>query len=375
MLGNTERPGGERGARAADPDLVRVLDDEGRAMRKPVLPIERRLALYEAMVRSRRLDERLERVQRQGRIGFHIGSQGEEAAVIGVAEALAPEDWIAPCYREVAALLHRGFPLEAHLDNVFGNADDPNVGRQMPVHFASRAHRCLSVSAPIGTQLPHAVGLAYAMKLRGEHAAVAAFFGDGATSSQGFHDAMTFAGVMKVGVAFFCRNNGWAISLPAHEQCAARALADKAVGYGIPAVRCDGNDLLAVFEVASRALDTARRGGGPTFVELLTYRAGPHSTSDDPTRYRDPDEVSRWAARDPITRLRKHLEREDAWDGDREAALLARVDAELKEAIARAEKKPRPSVASLFDDVYAEPTEALLAQKREALALDEGGEG
>jgi pyruvate dehydrogenase E1 component alpha subunit len=367
MLGTTGKPEDERRNRRLR-DLVRILDADGRERAESELSMERRVALYESMVRSRRLDERLERLQRQGRIGFHIGSQGEEAAVIGVAEALHREDWIAPCYREVAALLHRGFPLEAHLDNVFGNADDPNLGRQMPVHFASKEHRCLSVSSPIGTQLPHAVGVAYAMKARGEGAAVAAFLGDGATSSHGFHDAMTFAGVMRAGVVFFCRNNGWAISLPVSEQCAARTLSEKAAGYGIPAFRCDGNDLLAVHRVASQALDAARRGGGPAFVELVTYRAGPHSTSDDPTRYRDPDEVAAWATLDPIARMRAHLEVSGLWNEERETQLLARVDAELKAAIERSEKKPPPEKSTLFDDVYASPTPRLLEQREACLA-------
>jgi pyruvate dehydrogenase E1 component alpha subunit len=374
MLGTTGKPDSERRNRRLR-DLVRVLAEDGTEIADSELSMARRVALYEAMVRSRRLDERLERLQRQGRIGFHIGSQGEEAAVLGVAEALHHDDWIAPCYREVAALLHRGFPLEAHLDNVFGNASDLNHGRQMPVHFASREYRCLSVSSPIGTQLPHAVGVAYAMKVRGEGGAVAAFLGDGATSSQGFHDAMTFAGVLKAGVVFFCRNNGWAISLPVSEQCAARTLAEKAAGYGMPALRCDGNDLLAVHRVAAQALDAARRGGGPAFVELLTYRAGPHSTSDDPSRYRDPDEVAAWSTRDPIARLRAHLAISGLWDDDHEAALVARIDEELKEAIERSEKKPAPETSSLFDDVYASPTPRLLEQRDDCLAHPRKDEG
>ena len=370
MLRTIEKRSDERRGR----EPLQILDANGASTAESELSMERRVALYEAMVRARRLDEQLERLQRQGRIGFHIGSQGEEASVLGVAEALVPEDWIAPCYREVAALLHRGFPLEAHLDNVFGNVDDPNLGRQMPVHFASREHRCLSVSSPIGTQLPHAVGVAYAMKARGEGGAVAAFFGDGATSSHGFHDAMTFAGVMKAGVVFFCRNNGWAISLPVREQCAARTLADKASGYGMPAYRCDGNDLLAVHRVATEALDAARRGGGPAFVELLTYRAGPHSTSDDPRRYRDAGEVEGWAARDPSLRLRAHLEGAGLWDEARETELDERVRRELKEAIDRSEKKPAPARASLFDDVFASPTQRLLEQRAEHLARPEDHE-
>jgi len=251
----------------------------------PGLSVDQLVALYKAMVRTRIVDDRLEKIQRQGRIAFHVGSLGEEAAIIGAAAALRDRDWIVPCYREVGALLWRGYPLQRYVDHMYGNAGDPARGRQMPDHSFSRAHRYLAVSAPIGTQIPHAVGVAMAAKKRGLDECVGVFFGDGATSSNDFHAAMNFAGVYQSPVLFLCRNNGYAISLPVAQQTATRTLAEKAAAYRVMASRVDGNDVLAVLAAAREGVQRAVNGGGPTFIELLTYRVGGHSTSDDPGRY------------------------------------------------------------------------------------------
>jgi pyruvate dehydrogenase E1 component alpha subunit len=263
-------------------DVVRVLGSDGRAHppTDPRLEPDRVLAIYRAMARARLVDAQLEKLQRQGRIGFHVGALGEEAAVVASTAALAPEDWVFPCYREAAALLYRGFPLQRYVDNMFGNQDDPVEGRQMPDHITSRELRYGSVSSPIGTQITHAVGLAHGIRLRKKQEVAAVFFGDGATSSNDFHAGMNFAGVWKAPVLFLLRNNRWAISLPSEKQTACKVLADKAAGYGIPAIRCDGNDALAVYSAVRQARDRALRGEGPTLVELLTYRKGSHSTSE-----------------------------------------------------------------------------------------------
>jgi pyruvate dehydrogenase E1 component alpha subunit len=334
---------------------MQVIRDDGSLdpQLDPGLSIEKLVALYKAMVRTRVVDDRLEKIQRQGRIAFHVGSLGEEAAIIGAAAALRDRDWIVPCYREVGALLWRGYPLQHYVDHMYGNAGDPARGRQMPDHTFSRDHRYLCVSAPIGTQIPHAVGLAMAAKKRGTDECVGVFFGDGATSSNDFHAAMNFAGVYRAPVLFLCRNNGYAISLPTHGQTAAHALADKAPGYGIPATRVDGNDVLAVWSAVRDGVRCAAEGGGPTFIELLTYRLGGHSTSDDPRIYRADDEVESWRRVDPLKKLRIHIEQRSAWSPSLDDDWIAACDAEVKACVRVAESKPAADLADLFSDVYA----------------------
>lgn len=333
----------------------------------PGLSIDRIVALYKAMVRTRVVDDRLERLQRQGRIAFHVGSLGEEAAIIGSAAALREQDWIVPCYREVGALLWRGYPLQRYVDHMFGNADDPIVGRQMPDHTFSREHRYLSVSAPIGTQLPHAVGLAWAAKKRGLDECVGVFFGDGATSSNDFHAAMNFAAVYQTPTVFLCRNNGYAISLPTDQQTASRTLAEKAAAYRMQALRVDGNDVLAVWRAVREAVDRGSRGGGPTFVELMTYRRGGHSTSDDPRIYRSKEEVESWERADPLVRLRKHLEQRALWDADLDRDWQAVCENEVKECALAAEDKPAPGLHDMFTDVYKEQPQHLREQEARCL--------
>ncbi len=333
---------------------------------EPPLPMERIVELYRAMVRTRLVDEQLVKLQRQGRIGFHIGSLGEEAAILGSAAAMREQDWIFPCYREFGALLWRGMPLQTYLDNMYGNAEDVVKGRQMPDHYTGRPYRFGSVSSPIGTQMPQAVGFSWAAKKKGEDLVAAVFLGEGASSSNDFHVAMNFAGVFKTPTLFLLRNNRWAISVPAERQTASSSFAVKAVAYGMPGVQCDGNDLLAVYVTVREAVERAARGEGPTLVELLTYRLGGHSTSDDPRAYRPETEVERWRATDPLVRLRRFLEAQGAWDEAREGACRKDVEAELKAAVAAAEKKGPPPLESMFEDVYA----ALpwhLREQREAL--------
>ena len=356
---------------------MQVIRDDGSLdpQLDPGLSIDEVVALYKGMVRTRLIDDQLEKLQRQGRIPFHVGSLGEEAAIIGSAAALRDQDWIVPCYREVGALLWRGYPLQRYLDHMYGNADDPVRGRQMPDHTFSRQHRYLSVSAPIGTQIPHAVGLAMAMKQRGLDECAGVFFGDGATSSNDFHAAMNFAGVYGAPVLFLCRNNAYAISLPVERQTAASTLADKAAAYGVPSSRVDGNDVLAVWRAVREGVERAAAGGGPTFIELMTYRLGGHSTSDDPKVYRSSEELVAQEKADPIPRLRSHIERRDVWSEDRDADWHAACQAELKECIRRAEEKPRSALRDLFTDVYAEQPWHLREQEAQCLEgprCDEG---
>lgn len=353
-----------------DPGLVRFLDADGALIdptHDPNVDPETLVAIHRAMVRTRIIDLQLEKLQRQGRIAFHVSSLGEEAAIVASAAALADEDWLVPCYREVGALFYRGYALEAYLDMMFGNAADVAHGRQMPAHTTSRAHRYASVSAPIGTQIPHAVGMAYALRLRGASEVVAVYFGEGATSSNDFHAGLNLAGVWRVPVLFLCRNNRWAISLPSEEQTASTDFASKAVAYGLPGVRCDGNDVLAVLHVVREARARALAGQGATLIELVTYRKGGHSTSDDASLYREASEVAAAAALDPIERSRRYLVARGLWDDAVDAAYAIEVSAALKRAIALAEAKPKPKLETLFDDVYAERPAHLEAQLRELL--------
>lgn len=333
----------------------------------PGLPIDRVVTLYKAMVRTRVIDDRLEKIQRQGRIAFHVGSLGEEAAIIGAAAALRDRDWIVPCYREVGALLWRGYPLQRYVDHMYGNAGDPLHGRQMPDHTFSREHRYLSVSAPIGTQIPHAVGVAMAAKHRGIDECVGVFFGDGATSANDFHAGMNFAAVYQAPVLFLCRNNGYAISLRSEDQTATRTMAEKAAAYRVPAARVDGNDALAVLWAVRQAVQRATDGGGPSFVELMTYRLGGHSTSDDPRIYRSDEEVDAWRKADPVLRLRRHLELRQAWNEELEGVWREVCDGEIKDCVRLAEERTAPAIGHIFSDVYAEQPWHLREQQAQCM--------
>jgi pyruvate dehydrogenase E1 component alpha subunit len=325
------------------------------------------LELYRAMLRIRMVDERMMTLQRQGRIGFYGACTGQEAAALGSAYALRPTDWIFPALREASAMLLRGFPLVPYLAQVFGNSGDLTKGRQMPSHQAARSVNQVSWSSCIGTQLPQAVGAAWAAKIKKDDAVVLAFLGDGATSSADFHVAMNFAGVFKVPVVFVCQNNHWSISMRTDQQTASESIAIKARAYGFPGLKVDGNDVEAVYSAAREAVERARAGDGPTLIEAETYRVGAHSSSDDPTRYRDPKEVELWKARDPVDRLRAKLLEASLWDGARDEALRAALLEEINAAIQKTEALPPPDPLTLFDDVYAqEPWN--VAEQREELA-------
>ncbi|MGE5189592.1 MAG: pyruvate dehydrogenase (acetyl-transferring) E1 component subunit alpha [Gemmatimonadota bacterium] len=320
----------------------------------PALSADDLLYLFRKMLLLRAFDEKAIALQRAGRIGFFVPSFGQEAAEAGSAFALRDGDWIFPSYRDQGVALVRGCPLEALVGQLFGNASDPTRGRQMPNHWCDRKVPIVSVSSPVATQLPHAVGAAYAARLRREEIAVIAYFGDGGSSTGEFHAAMNFAGVFGTPTVFFCSNNQYAISVPFSRQTASASVAGKAAGYGFAGVLVDGNDLLAVHRVTRDALEKARAGGGPTLVEAVTYRMGPHSTSDDPTRYRRPEEVAAWERKDPLRRLAGHLERAGLAD----AAAVGRMAAEARDEVARAvracEAAPPVATESLVEDVYAE---------------------
>jgi pyruvate dehydrogenase E1 component alpha subunit len=346
--------------------MFRVLEPDGRAASEEGLPsVALRVELYRELLRARRVDERLAALQRQGKIAFHGSSLGQEAVPVGTAFALAPEDWVFPALREGAVMLVRGFPLVDYFAQMFGSARDVQQGRQMPSHPAGRRVRQVSWSSCIGTQLPHAVGMAYAAGLAGDSAVALAFLSDGATSHPDFHAALNLAGVLAVRVVFVCQNNQYALSVPLSRQTRSETLAVKAAAYGFPGERVDGNDALAVYLGVGRALGRARSGAGPTLVECVTYRRGAHSSSDDPSRYRTPVEEAAWAERDPLSLLRRHLLALGALDDAQEGRLVAAIDAEIGDALRVAEADPPPARETLFDDVYARRPWHLEEQARE----------
>jgi pyruvate dehydrogenase E1 component alpha subunit len=349
--------------------VIRVLSDDGTLdpRHDPGLSDDEVVQIYRWMVTTRQLDERLVALQRQGRIGFHVGSLGEEAAIIGSAFAMRKTDWLFPCYREFGAALMRGLGLQTFVDNMFGNANDIVQGRQMPDHYTCREVGWCSISSPVGTQITQAVGFSWGAKIDGKDVASLVYFGDGATSSADFHSGMNFAGVFKVPVVFFCRNNGWAISVPVERQTATRTFAEKAAAYGIPGVRVDGNDLFAVVSAVREAVRRGEQGLGPTLIEAITYRMGGHSTSDDPNRYRPTDQLKPWADRDPLERGRLYLERRKLWDDRKEQALIADIDQRFRATVAVSEKTPPPSLESMFEDVYEKPPWHLQEERAELL--------
>ena len=351
---------------------VLPLHDEDVSKVSHDIPEDDLLRMHRFMSLTRALDERGMRYQRQGRLGFYLPSTGEEALQIGRAYCFDAADWMFPHYRVPGVALWRGADLDQMVANCFGNRDDNGKGRQMPVHYTMSEINWVSISSPLGTQVVQAAGAARAMQIRGEKRIAVTYFGDGSTSTNDFHTGMNFAGVWKAPVVFFCNNNQYAISTPIEQQCAARHLADKAIGYGMPALRVDGNDVLAVVEATRRAVEHARSGAGPIFVEAMSYRMGPHASSDDPTRYQPGDERDEWTRRDPIARFRRYLLAAGVMSEDE----IRQIDEECAEQVLasfkRNETVDKPTLESLFEDVYAEMP-AILREQQEYLVAVEGG--
>ena len=366
--------------------MYRILDGTGAVIDPAgaeAVPLQDALATWRTMVRLRAIDARMLAMQRQGRIGFYGAATGQEAAVVAPTQALQDRDWIHPALREGGMALHRGYPLRTWLAQCFGNASDTSTaGRQMPCHYGSRAHNYVTLSSVMTTQMPQAVGTAWAMALR--HAApdrplCFVALGDGATSEGDFHVAMNFAGVLrprKLGLplVLFCQNNQWAISTPVSSQCAAPTLASKAAGYGLVGIRVDGNDALAVHRVVAEAARRARAGEPPVFIEALTYRMGAHSTSDDPSRYRDEAITEAWAARDPLVRLQAWLCDRGALNNSAIDDWRGRCDGEVRGLLSAVEGIEAPALESLFEDVWATPPPHLLTQRQGALSHARNGD-
>ena len=339
------------------PTPTRILAPDGtvpEGYHPPLSDLEL-LAAYRAMLLSRRVDERLFNLQRQGRLGVFSPVNGQEASVIGSAFALDPaRDWVVPQYRELPAMLHQGYTLERFLLYCMGNPE----GNRMPDGI-----NLLPIQISLATQLPHAVGLAWGLRHQGLDSAVCVYFGDGASSEGDFHEACNLAGVRRAPVIFFLQNNRWAISTPVSKQTAG-SFAARAAGYGFPGELLDGNDFFAVYETTARAVARARSGEGPTLIESLTYRMGPHNTSDDPTRYVDPEELEAQRGLDPVTRLRGFLLEAELLSDELEQRMRAEIEEELAAALAAAEARGAGRTEQIFDHVYADPPARLLEQRR-----------
>jgi pyruvate dehydrogenase E1 component alpha subunit len=316
--------------------------------------------LYELMAVTRELDTEFVNLQRQGELALYASCRGQEAAQIGAAACLRRTDWLFPQYREMGVLLVRGI-TPAQMGVVWRGSSHGGLD------FV--ANCCAPICIPIGSQALHAVGAAMAAQRLGEDSVTVAFLGDGATSEGDVHEAMNLASVFCVPCVFYVQNNQWAISVPVSRQLAAPSIAHRAAAYGIPGIRVDGNDVLACHAVMTAAVERTRAGGGPVLIEAVTYRMGPHTTSDDPTRYRDPDEVEAWGARDPLIRFRTHLQNTGIWTERLEQRVnsqATRLRKELRDAIVGA---PDPDLTEMFDTVYADITPNL-AQQREQLRAE-----
>ncbi|MCA9607939.1 MAG: 3-methyl-2-oxobutanoate dehydrogenase [Myxococcales bacterium] len=357
--------------------LRRVIRDDGSADpdTDPFLPEETLIAMYRELLKIRRIDVRMLGKQRQGKVGFFGTITGQEATPIATAFATRKSDWVFPALRESAIMICRGFPLSAWLAQAYGNSADVLKGRQMPSHMSGRQVNQVAWSSCIGPQIPQAVGAAYAAKLRGEDMVAVGFMGDGATSQPDFHAAMTFAVRWQVPAVLVCQNNHWSISVPTEKQTASSTIAVKARAYGMPGIRVDGNDVLATYAAIDEAVRRARDGGGPTFVEALTYRIGPHSSSDDPTRYRSAEEVEAWAKKDPLERFERYLRKAELLDDAKREAIQAELEAEIAAAIDEVEDLGAPPRESMFDDVYEELPASLLEQRDELRNLPAAPKG
>ncbi|ORW03606.1 pyruvate dehydrogenase (acetyl-transferring) E1 component subunit alpha [Mycobacterium kyorinense] len=311
--------------------------------------------LYEMMVVTRDVDTELVNLQRQGELALFAPCRGQEAAQVGAAACLRKSDWLFPQYRELGAFLVRGIP-PSHVGAMWRGTWHGGL------EFTTKC--CAPISIPVGTHALHAVGAAMAAQRLGEDSVTVAFLGDGATSEGDVHEALNVAAVFGAPCVFYVQNNQWAISVPLCRQTAAPSIAHKAIGYGMPGIRVDGNDVLACYAVTAEAAARARAGGGPTLIEAVTYRLGPHTTSDDPTRYRSRDELEHWLALDPIPRYRAYLQGRGLWSerlADRVAARSQRLCTELRDTLFGA---PDVDIDEVFTTVYADITPALEAQRR-----------
>lgn len=332
-------------------EMIQVMDEEGVIVHPewmPSLSIEEILKMYKTMVLSRVVDTKTLQYQRQGRILTYAPNLGQEAAQVGSIAATHQSDWVASAFRELGAWLYRGAPLYNIFLYWYGN----ELGMKMP-----ETVRILPIAIPIASQLQHATGLAYASKYRGEKEVALAYVGDGGTSQGDFHEALNFAAVMQTPNVFIIQNNQFAISTRRGIQTKAKTLAQKALGYGMPGIQVDGNDIFAMYAVTKEAVDRARAGEGPTLIEAYTYRMGAHTTADDPTVYRDEEEVEKWRLKDPVNRLKKYLIRQGHWSEEQDSDYIKQEEDYVKAEFEKVEKSGLVPLEDVFGYTYAERTQ------------------
>ncbi|GKV21612.1 hypothetical protein SLEP1_g31574 [Rubroshorea leprosula] len=346
----------------------RVLDEYGLSIEhSSFAEVSKEVAIkmYSDMVTLQTMDTIFYEAQRQGRMSFYVTTIGEEAINIASAAALSISDIVVPQYREPGVLLWRGFSLQEFANQCFGNKGDNGKGRQMPAHYGSNKHNYFTIASTIATQLPHAVGAAYSLKMDKKDACVATYFGDGGSSEGDFHAALNFAAVLEAPVIFICRNNGWAISTPLSDQFRSDGIVVRGKAYGVRSIRVDGNDALAMYSAVHAARKMAISESRPILIEALTYRVGHHTTSDDSTKYRSADEIECWRVkRDPVSRFRKWIESNGWWCDETEMELRSSVRKQLLHAIQVAEQAEKPPIRDLFTDVYDVPPANLCEQEK-----------
>lgn len=321
--------------------------------------------ILKSMEFTRLLDDRMIGSQRQGRISFYLGSRGEEASTVASAAALSKHDMIMSQYREQGTLVYRGYKTEQFMNQMFSNQLDPNKGRQMPIHYGDKTLNFMTVSSPLGTQIPQAAGYAYGQKMAGQEALTICYFGEGAASEGDFHAGLNMAAVLHCPVIFFCRNNGYAISTPAEEQFAGDGIASRGVGYGVRTIRVDGNDVLAVYAATQTARKIALAEKCPVLIEAMTYRLAAHSTSDDPSGYRSKDEEAKWQLKDPILRFSKWMQNKGWYNESDIENYKNKSRDEILKALKKAEQVAINPLKDIVEDVYDTPPWHLQKQLKE----------
>lgn len=342
-----------------DFELFQILNEDGKIVNTrdmPQLKNDDIKKMYELMVLTRVFDDTALKLQREGRMLTYASLQGQEAAQIGSALALEKKDWFVPSYRENGVFITLNYPMDMLYQYWAGDERGMKIPDDM---------NALPVAIPVGSQIPHAVGIAWANKLMGRDSVAVVYFGDGATSKGDFHEGINFAEVFQVPCVFICQNNQWAISVPFKKQTAAETVAQKAIAYGIEGVRVDGNDVFAVFKVVRDVINKARSGKGPTLIECVTYRLQHHTTADDWTKYRTQEEVDMWKQKDPISRLKKYMEEEGIWDENYEMQVLDDAKEKVSEATKKFESVTPPSPLDMFANVYEELPPEIEEQRKD----------
>lgn len=339
---------------------LQVLDEDGKCNEKlmPDLSDEEIKKIYEMMVLTRVFDTTILKLQREGRCGTYASSLGQEATQVGSALALKKNDWMFPYFRELGAHVVRGLPLHMYLLYWMGD----ERGSKVPESIKD-----LPIAVPVSTQIPHAVGAAMAIKIKGDKNSVMVYFGDGATSKGDFHEALNFAGVFKSPIVFVCQNNQWAISVPVSKQTASETIAQKALAYGFDGVRVDGNDVFAVYKASAEAVEKSRKYKGPTLIECVTYRMSDHTTADDSSKYRTKEELEEWKRKDPIERLKKFMRAKGIWSEGYEKRVVDEINKKVEQIVKDAESQPKASPEDMFDYMYEKIPENLIEEKNSLL--------